>query len=370
MQCTGDTPCQTCTEVQTECVYDPTMDRRSKAYFQRRLADGLANAVRSEKNPDELISMLQDNASLDSDVEAELQKALQLRQQSPEFSTSPDVVVETPQDANNVHHQTGSFICTTFCAAVGSPKARWMPDKFQREQALKIQGPVHSITPYAVPDQSPFSLLFDNFKDGVRDMLAQGTPLAHVLGPLDPVADLFFRPREPTDPFSASTWACELARLDEQADLHTQLANAFLLSRFMRWHIAPTLENFLLLPEIMRPTLSQRTIPHFASADLYAIPAVRDSLVRGSFELAEPIGMQGTKGIKFHWPFHMDKAIEFDPVTGTRVLSRLFSVCASEPSNWSCSKDFLANSPMTRASLNVIDHQHSWNELPPATPAN
>ena len=165
--------------------------------------------------------MLQDNANLDLDMEAELQKALQLRQQSLEFSASPDIVVDPTRDADDVLQRPAHLICTTFCAAVGSPKARWMSDQFQQQQALKLQDPLHSITPYAVPDQSPFSLLFDNFKNGVRDMLAQGTTLAQVLGPLDLVADLFFRPREPNDPFSASTWACELARLDEQADIHT-----------------------------------------------------------------------------------------------------------------------------------------------------
>ena len=130
-------------------------------------------------------------------------------------------------------------------------------------------------------------------------------------------------------------------------DIFTQLANVFLLSRFMCWHIVPSLESYLLLPKIMRPNFLQKTIPHFASADLYAIPAVRDCLVRGSFDLLETIGTPGTQGIKFHWPFDMNKAIDVDPATGARVFSRLFGVCASEPSNWSCSKEILINSPMT-----------------------
>jgi hypothetical protein len=29
------------------------------------------------------------------------------------------------------------------------------------------------------------------------------------------------------------------------------LANSFLLTRFMRWIVAPSLENYLLLPDIM-----------------------------------------------------------------------------------------------------------------------
>jgi Domain of unknown function (DUF3425) len=365
-KCTGETPCQTCTDLKTECVYDPTMDRRSKAYFQKRLAESAAAGfVQSEKSQDELISMLRDNKTLDFDVATEVQRALQLREHSATFSTPRPSNVDITQDPATVNTQAERTICTVFCrlAATGSPAAVWYSDLFRQQQELRLQGPHHLIIPHVIPDRSPLSLIFINFKNGVSNMLAQGTPLAQVLGPLDPTIDLMFRPRLPTDPFSASTWACELARIDIAVDIVTQLANAFLLSRFMRWHVMPSLESYLLLPEIMRPTSAQKTIPHFASADLYAIPAVRDCLIQGNFDLLETIGTPGTQGIKFHWPFDMEKAIDIDPTTGAQVLSRLFGVCASELSNWSCSKDILINSPMTKGLLNVIDHQHKWDEL-------
>ena len=368
IQCTGETPCQTCTDLKTGCVYNPNMDRRRKAYFQKRLADGAAAGfVQSEKSQNELMSMLRNNRNLDFDVATEVQRTTLLREHSAAFSTPDPSTVDTTQDSAIVNMEAEPVICTAFCrlAASGSHAAVWYSDLLRQQQELRLQGPEHSIIPHVIPDRSPLSLIFINFKKGVSNMLAQGTPLAQVLGPLDPTVDLMFRARFSTDPFSASTWACELARIDVAVDIFTQLANAFLLSRFMRWHLAPSLENYLLLPEIMRPTISQKTIPHFASSDLYAIPAVRDCLSRGNFDLLETIGKPGTQGIKFHWPFDMEKAIDIDPATGAQVLSRLFGACASEPNYWSCSKDILINSPMTKGLLNVIDHQHKWDELPP-----
>lgn len=361
-KCTGQQPCQTCSEVQAECVYDPTMDRRSKAYFQRQLADGLAGVVQSDKSQDELMSVLRQNGRLDLEVAAEVEKALKFREEAA-FSPPLPSPIEPMQDGA-CDGVADHSVCHAFCgvAASGSATAVWYSDKLRRQQELRLRGPNHLILPHVVADQAPLSMIFINFKNGVSNMLAQGLPLAQVLGPLDPVVDLLFRPRLPSDPFSASTWACELARIDPSVDIFTQIGNAFLLSRYMRWNLSPTLENYLLLPEIMRPTVAQQTIPHFASADLYAIPAVRDCLVTGNFELLESIGRPGTQGIKFHWPFGMDKAIDVNRSTGVRSISRLFGMCASELSNWSCGTHFLVNSALKNGLLSIIDHQHKWRE--------
>ena len=360
-RCTGDEPCQTCSEVHAECVYDPTMDRRSKAYFQRRLADGLAGVVQSDKSQDELMSMLRENGNLDADVAAEVEKALQRREDAA-FSPRPQSPIDTIQDGacDGVADRS---VCYSFCgvSASGSPEATWYSDKLRQQQELKLRGPLHLILPFVIADQSPLSMIFITFRNGVSNMLAQGMPLTEVLGPLDPVADLLFRPRSTLDPFSASTWACELARIDPTVDIVTQLANAFLLSRLMRWSLSPTLENFLLLPKIMRPTMAQRTIPHFASADLYAIPAVRDYLITGHSDLLERIGTPGRQGIKFHWHFDMSKAVDINPSTGVKSISRLFGMCASELSNWSCGTHFLAGLPLNNGLLKVVEHQHDWN---------
>ena len=244
--------------------------------------------------------------------------------------------------------------------APDSPKPPWCVAEFHDRQIALLQGPDHLILPHIVEDESPLSMMYMEFRAGVNRMLAQGIPLDSVLGPIDPIVDLLFRPRHANDRFTACSWACELARIHVNIDVFTKLANAFLLARYMRWVLSPSLENYLLLPEIMRPTRAQRTIPHYPSADLFSLPAVREHLVRGQLSLAEAIGTPGTHGIKFHWPFSIEKAVDTDLESGTITVSRLLGMCAADPKNWSCSKDFLVNTPMAGGILNVINHQHCW----------
>jgi Domain of unknown function (DUF3425) len=147
-----------------------------------------------------------------------------------------------------------------------------------------------------------------------------------------------------------------------QTDIFTQLANSFLLTRFIRWIVAPSLQNYLLLPDIMRPTPSQTRIPHYASADMFPLPVVRDALVKGQLELLDPIGTGAAPGIKFNWPFDLKKAVDIDAATGVMTVSRLFGICAADARNWTSSEDILANTPMSHEALNVINHRHGWGE--------
>jgi Fungal Zn(2)-Cys(6) binuclear cluster domain len=85
-KCTGATPCQACTLFQTECIYDRTQDRRTKAYLQKRVMD----AMQSNKD-EELLPVLGKNADLDSDLVSELQTAPRLAEKSiPVTSTATD----------------------------------------------------------------------------------------------------------------------------------------------------------------------------------------------------------------------------------------------------------------------------------------
>ena len=292
------------------------------------------------------------------DVVPELQTALtvaeECKQQLTDGKSSPTTPIQEPQ-----------IICKHFCG-LGGPSTfpgQWFSMEAHKRQEALLEGLNHLILPYIIPDDSPLSLAFSNFRDAVQHMVTQGIPLSSLLGPLDTEVDLLFRTRSTDDPFTAGTWACELSRIYAHIDIFTQLANAFLLSRFMRWILDPSIENYIMLPDIMKPTNAQRVIPHFASADLYSIPAIRDSLVRGDFKLPQAIGNQAVLGVKFEWPFDMETAIDTCAVTGTRKISRLFAACASDPKYWSCSQDFLENFPEAQGHLNVITHQHDWDEL-------
>jgi hypothetical protein len=350
-KCNGEQPCQTCQDFETECVYDPGADRRSKAYFQRRLAEGIRDASQSDPT-DELVAALQ--RDLDPKMENSDLTPFALPQadfSEPDFSQQPQ------------HTQSNRLICQKMCvlsATGASPRAIWYPVHLQEQQEHRLQGPPHLIPPHCISDRSPLSMAFANVRESVSEMLDRSVPFDIALGPLDTQVDLIFRERKVEDTFCASNMACEISRIIHPHDVFTQLANAYLLARYMRWIISPTLENYIFLPKIMRPTLAQQTIPHFASADLLPMPAVRNCLSKGGSTLMETIGPQRNgPNIKFHWPFDMDKAIFPSPETGMLTITRLFQICVEESANWSCGREFLEGSAVMDM-VATIDHQHGW----------
>jgi hypothetical protein len=65
-------------------------------------------------------------------------------------------------------------------------------------------------------------------------MLENGASPLIVLGlPGQTVVDLLFRPRDAQDPFSCSSWACEICRT-WRTDIFVQLATVHLLTSMMR----------------------------------------------------------------------------------------------------------------------------------------
>ena len=65
-------------------------------------------------------------------------------------------------------------------------------------------------------------------------MLASGVPNSEVSGPDFTAIDLFFRERVPSDPHTASFWACELCKTFGDAPVFVQLAGTYLLTYLMR----------------------------------------------------------------------------------------------------------------------------------------
>jgi hypothetical protein len=350
-KCSGEQPCQTCQDFETQCIYDPGADRRSKAYFQRRLAEGIRDAAQTDPT-DELVATLQRN----------LDPAMDQPKSIP-FAEPPADSSETDFNQQSQEVQSNRLVCQAMCvlsASGPSPRAVWYPKHLQEQQEARLGGPSHSIPPHCISDSSPLSMAFENVRESVIEMIARSVPFDIALGPLDTQVDLIFRERKVQDNFSASNMACELARMIHPHDVFTQLANAYLLARYMRWIISPTLENYICLPKLMRPTNTQLTIPHYASADLLPMPSVRNCLSKGDMTLVENIGSQSNgPSMKFHWPFDMDKAIFPNPETGMLTTTRLFQICAEDSANWSCGREFLEGTAIMEMAP-TIDHQHAW----------
>ena len=334
-------------------------------------------------NVDGVLKLLQDNDNYD-EVADDLRDALTIAEKSKYQqrqmkgqdgpSSGPPESKRPPQQGKPMIDDTlipaspgnaAKIICKQFCGLgfATSIHPKWISLEIQERQMSLLKGERHLILPYVVANDSPLSLAFSNFIDAVKHMQHQGVSLSTILGSLDTEVDLLFRPRCADDPYTACTWACDLARLYAHINVFTQLAIAFLLSRFMRWVLDPTLENYILLPDIMKPTNAQGLVPHFASADLFPLPTMRESLIRGELKLPKAVGSPDGFGVKLNWPFELNEAVDRDPVTGTARVSRLLAACASDPRYWSCNEDFLESFPEVKDHLNVITHKHDWKQL-------
>ena len=377
LQCTGEQPCQTCTTFNTECVYDRSQDRRSKAYFQRKLAQGVQEALESDDRAN-LLDILKSSGSVDDDVALGFREAMQLAEQDrqavrthsakvPLTLSNPGTVASFEESDRPMVSDTDGLVCDTLCA-VGIPGVtcpEWVSKTQWIQQQAALSGPQHLMQPFIIEDHSPLSRLYKSFMTGARQMIAEGAAtLEGILGPLDAEVDLLYRDRIPSDAFCASTFACEVVKYYSNVDLDTQMAHAFLLARWMRWILAPNRENYVLLPELVKPTRLQQRVPHFASAGVQVLPEIRDHLVRGELQMTQDIGPQASAfGIKFNWGFDKWQAVERNPVTGVTTVSRLFAESVVDVENWSCPKNFTEHSAGPDAIIQVINHHHSWNRL-------
>lgn len=371
------------------CFYDPSSDRRSKAYCRKRSIEGAKGLVESpshvlqpdDHDPQDGQFSQEEDAQIVLGVGSHVASSstitehvsLSLGQSLSHIDPTSDNLTPSDAPGRNLSSLIGPnlsdvLICTSNCALLSSTySAQWYPQSLQSKQLVVLRQPVHHVPAYQIPDASPLSRSYTSFVSAAEQVSQSGLPLYIFLGDISPNVDLLFRPQISSDLLTSATWACETTKNFIPFDIYTQIAYVFLISRFMRWTLSPTFEHWILLPPIMRPTTLQRCVPHYPSADIQPLPVIREAMIRGECTLLLPVGntqRAGTQRIKLYWPFGMDAALKHDPVTGATVLSRLFAEAAADESNWSCGIDFLKGlSEAGQGVYNVIVHMHGWNEV-------
>ncbi|OLN89786.1 hypothetical protein CCHL11_09520 [Colletotrichum chlorophyti] len=251
-----------------------------------------------------------------------------------EISDSPDRFI--PPGA------VGAFGNLPLSSAI---KANNYPPGVQARQLLNVQMEEYRFPSFIAPDGSPLSNLFYSYKDAALEMLSNGVPSSHILGPMDHIdLELFFRDRQPHDAYDVHSWACEITKSVDDYDIFVKLASTALYMTYMRWNILPTATNYALMPEMIRPTRRQRFAPHHMNIDLVPHPAIRDALISRFRDWLTP-GTTDTGGTSVGWPYSLDAAVDVCPVTGRRMLSRAFYEHATNAANWSLDKSIRAIFP-------------------------
>ncbi|OAP60998.1 hypothetical protein AYL99_06002 [Fonsecaea erecta] len=223
----------------------------------------------------------------------------------------------------------------------------------QGEQTLRLDIPEYLIQPILFEgERCPMAAVYTDFRDYGRRQLAAGFPVEVVLGSAQVDLALYFREREPEDPHTPATWACEYMRLLKNFDVYVALAWIFTYAHFMRWTIAPSAETYALLPEAMRPTPLQRLVRHHPGVDLPIFPEMRDGLIQ---DMRDYIVAIQTLGCSVNWEYGLDAAIDTDPATGTMTLSDQFATHVCSLSHWSISQKFADVFPEMRDYYQVVE---------------
>ena len=255
----------------------------------------MQEALESDDRANLLDILKSSGGNVDDEVALGFREAIQLTEQDRQsIETHAAKVPLTLTAASNqsfedsdrpVKPAADGLVCDALCAlgVPGVSRPDWVSKERWLRQQASLNSPEHLRLPFIIDDHSPSSKLYKSFIQAARQMIAErSASLEGILGPLDAQVDLLYRDRIPSDAFCASTFACEVVKYYSNVDMDTQIAYAFFLARWIRWILYPSpenfVENFVLLPGLVKPTLLQLRVPHYASAGVQVLPEIRDHL--------------------------------------------------------------------------------------------
>ncbi len=115
------------------------------------------------------------------------------------------------------------------------------PITLRQQQVLNLRIPEYLIQPMLFDEERcPMAAVYTDFRDYGRRQLAEGQSLETVLGSSKIDLALYLRERQPGDPHTPATWACEFMRLLKDFDTFVALACIFTYARFMRVSLVVT----------------------------------------------------------------------------------------------------------------------------------
>ncbi|KAK5053121.1 hypothetical protein LTR84_002095 [Exophiala bonariae] len=221
----------------------------------------------------------------------------------------------------------------------------------QDNMMVQLRIPIHLVLPLIIPDDSYLSNMYTDYVEGAKQMLKSGTSFTDVLGDNDEVSlELFFRSRTGNDKFDCASWACEVCRALPILDDYVRMASAYMLTLMMRWLLSPTQAAYAKIPDMMKPTPSQRMIPHIGAIEILPLGPLRDALIH---HMRDWLSQLKSTNWSVNWPHDLNAAIAHDPVTNTRKLTPKFIEHVLEYDNWSVSRDFLNAFPELTGRIRV-----------------
>ena len=184
-----------------------------------------------------------------------------------------------------------------------------------------------------------------SFRDDARIMIAQGQPANSVLSMDGLDLDLMFRDRNPSDPHTVSTWACEYSKSWTSLPLHIRLATVHFVGTLMRWLIMPCRETYTIMSKLMRPCDAQLLVPHSAHVDVCHLPFIRtDQLIHGG----RWVDRITADSQRCHWDKGDDACIVKERLASGKSVWRLnpeFIQFIDDQTHWTLAESVLTDFP-------------------------
>ncbi|CAK7217021.1 hypothetical protein SCUCBS95973_003010 [Sporothrix curviconia] len=125
------------------------------------------------------------------------------------------------------------------------------------------------------------------------------------------------------------------------------------LSFLLRWFVCRTRQSYETLPDFLKPTHLQQTVPHPAWVDAITWPAARDRIIASRAWEGETFAFdefrRQTGSISVNWPYTDSGAFLDVGLDGEeQVLSPLFENHIRREENWSLSKSATTKFPFMK----------------------
>ncbi|KAL1296525.1 hypothetical protein AAFC00_000033 [Neodothiora populina] len=269
-------------------------------------------------------------------------------------SSASSPVLAAPQAAGvPFYYPTGTVRKFGNLPMSSAISANHYPSATQRRQMLNVRVMEHTIPPLLVDEDSPMSRIYVSYKESVLELIGNSASMLGLLENPDAVyVDTFLNGRTSHDPSNVSSWACGLMNVLLDFDFHLQLAWIGMLTRFMRWIINPTAENYAKIPTMMRPGKGQRILPHSPAIDLCPHPAMREMLMRHYRDWLSP--MRSCESAVSCWTEGLGAAYEMETSSGRFRLTADFERHTQILSNWTFNHTISNAFPEAEASGVVI----------------
>ncbi|CAK7235092.1 hypothetical protein SEUCBS140593_009165 [Sporothrix eucalyptigena] len=154
--------------------------------------------------------------------------------------------------------------------------------------------------------------------------------------------------------------ATHVVRKSNIRSVTTRIALMYTLSHLLRWLVCRNKSSYDKLPDFLKPTHLQRTVPHPPWVDIITWPQARDAIIRSKswltkdFEFAEFRVKTGAH-MSVNWPY-TDSGAFLDLGDGQNlVLSPIFENHIRRVENWTLNKTTATEFPFMRAFCKDLD---------------